>query len=178
MFAISRIASKLNAVNNLVRKNLSNNNNNDNNDNTNRWSSDLWSDSTPKSITNKLLKLLDSSGLKGKMQIRKSSRSSSSSSSSSMRRQRAHTIEYNSNNKPSNILDEINSNCLLLKKCLRNRRKIIFMTKKEKTKDEMVNEQVKDVKNKAQEMLQNIFTQNISPTYFATYSRRARPFEN
>ena len=32
MFAISRIASKLNAVNNLVRKNLSNNNNNDNND--------------------------------------------------------------------------------------------------------------------------------------------------
>ena len=73
MFAISRIASKLNAVNNLVRKNLSNNNNNDNNDNndnTNRWSSDLWSDSTPKSITNKLLKLLDSSGLKGKMQIR------------------------------------------------------------------------------------------------------------
>ena len=71
MFAISRIASKLNAVNNLVRKNLSNNNNNDNNDNTNRWSSDLWSDSTPKSITNKLLKLLDSSGLKGKMQIRK-----------------------------------------------------------------------------------------------------------
>ena len=133
MFAISRIASKLNAVNNLVRKNLSNNNNNDNNDNNdniNRWSSDLWSDSTPKSITNKLLKLLDSSGLKGKMQIRKSGRSSSSSS---MRRQRAHTIEYNSNNKPSNILDEINSNCLLLKKFLRNRRKIIFMTKKEKT---------------------------------------------
>ena len=77
MFAIGRIASKLNAVNNLVRKNLSNNNNNDNNDNNdniNRWSSDLWSDSTPKSITNKLLKLLDSSGLKGKMQIRKSGR--------------------------------------------------------------------------------------------------------
>ena len=89
------LASKLNAVNNLVRKNLSNNNNNnDNNDNTNEWSSDLWSDSTPKSITNKLLKLLDSSGLKGKMQIRKSSRSSSSSSSSSMRRQRAHN-RYN-----------------------------------------------------------------------------------
>lgn len=99
-----------------------------NNNNGNRWSADLWSASTPKFITGKLLKLMNSSGLKGNVQI-KGYKSPSISSSTHKRMQKTGN-DFES--QPSNVLDDINSHCLLLKRFLGNRRKIIFVTKKEK----------------------------------------------
>ena len=110
-----------NDSNNYVDKDMKNNSGN-------RWSADLWSASTPKSVTGRLLKLMNSSGLKGNVEIKRYKRPSVSSST----HKRVQTTENIFESQPSNILDDINSHCLLLKRFLANRRKIIFMTKKEK----------------------------------------------